>query len=167
MIIQDILQKRVSAFELENQKLKKLFSFYLHLAPTIDSRTAASIPDERLLENWNAFKATLPQNSFAFIAPNCKIETYFQKYNLLETSEVNRRKKAFVCKKMDSKETEYQCLLRHLRNAIAHSNVFLEDTGNRKYILFEDYGGPKNTRISARIFLSQTDLSLLKKQIMA
>lgn len=30
MIIQDIKQNRISPFEIEDLKLKKLFSFYLH-----------------------------------------------------------------------------------------------------------------------------------------
>ena len=62
------------------------------------------------------------------------------------------------------KETEYECILRHIRNAIAHSNVYIYQTGNRKYICFTDFN--KTGKQSAMILLSQTDLSNLKKELM-
>lgn len=166
MKIQDIKQNQISPFEIEDIKLKNLFSFYLHLAPTINSGTAVAIDDERLSKNWDNFKETFGKDNFIFLAQNCQIEKCFYKYNLLENSEVNRRRKSFVCKKENSLESEYHCILRHLRNSIAHSNVFLSNAGNRKYILFDDYN-PKSNNMTARILFSQTDLSTLKKIIMA
>ena len=49
-------------------------------------------------------------------------------------------------------------------NSIAHCNLYLSNAGNRKYILFEDYN--KSGNITARVLLSQADLSLLKREIM-
>ncbi len=166
MIIQDIKQNRISPFEINDLKLKELFSFYLHLAPTIDSGTAITIDDERLSKNWDIFKKTIIRGTFIFLSPNCQIEKYFCKYNLLDSSQVNRKQKSIICKKQNALESEYHCILRHLRNSIAHSNVFLSNAGNRKYILFEDFN-PKSKKMSARILFSQTDLSVLKKKIMA
>lgn len=86
------------------------------------------------------------------------------KYKINEEAQVNRKTKVIVCKKKDTKETEPQCLLRHLRNSIAHNNVYISNAGNRKYILFEDFN--KNRKLTARILLSQTDLTALKREIM-
>ena len=142
MKIKDIKYNIINPFEIDDVKLIRLFSFYLHTAPTIESRTATQIDEERASNNWISFK----------------------EYGLDDEAEVKRRTRAFVCKKKTSQETDYRCLLRHLRNSIAHNNVYISDVGNRKYILFEDFN--KKGNISAKILLSQNDLRILKKEIM-
>lgn len=51
MTISDILQHPVLPFEIEDVKLVKLFSFFLHSAPTIESATAISMEAARLDQN--------------------------------------------------------------------------------------------------------------------
>lgn len=167
MKIEDIKTNRILPFEIEDEKLKKIFSFYLHSAPTIESRSAAMIDTERLEKNWLEYKSTLPQDMIAFYAasyPPDKFSQCLVKYNLSDEANVNRRTKAFVCKKKEKDEQECQCLLRHLRNSIAHDNVYLSNAGNRKYILFEDFN--KSDNLTARMLLSQADLAALKRTIM-
>lgn len=84
---------------------------------------------------------------------------------------VNRKTNSVFCKKKCTgkgieSETDYQCILRHMRNSIAHGNVYLSDEGksNRKYILFEDYN--RTGTLTARILLAQTHLRNLKQGIM-
>ncbi len=160
MLISDIKESRIVPFEIEDQKLVKLFSFYLHRAPTIDSNSALFIEEKELEEKWGDFLGTFSLDQFTFISAQCQIEKYLSPYNLSDESVVSRKQKGFVCKKKASSEPDFQCFLRHIRNAIAHSNVFLFNTSRRKYILFEDYNSTK--KMSARILVSQTDLSKLK-----
>lgn len=167
MIIKDIKSNRILPFEIEDVKLVKLFSFYLHSAPTIESKTAAQIDSQRLLKNWLNFKTRYPSNVLTFFSASYSNDNFMKslvKYKINEEAQVNRKTKVIVCKKKDTKETEPQCLLRHLRNSIAHNNVYISNAGNRKYILFEDFN--KNRKLTARILLSQTDLTALKREIM-
>ena len=159
MNISELLNSPIIPFEIDDVVLQKLFSFFLHLAPTIDSKTAATIPEDRLIRNWAEYVASLKCESFVFLAPNCSIE----KHGLSSTSQISRKSKGFVCKRKDKNEAEHVCLLRHLRNSIAHNNVYLKNAGNRKYLLFEDFNQSKNQ--SARILLSQSDLKRLKNTI--
>ena len=164
MTISDLLEHRILPFENADSKLTKLFSFFLHSAPTIDSRSAAVISKERLERNWENYINTFRNDDYCFLSPNCSIEKYFEKFNLTSVAEIKRKTKAFVCKRKDSSETDYTCFLRHIRNAIAHSNVYVVNAGNRKFILFEDFN--KSKKQSSRILLSQTDLKRLKDEIM-
>ena len=164
MIIADILQNHILPFEIGDEKLKRLFSFFLHSAPTIESATAANIPINRLVNNWNTYISGYSSDSYAVIAPNCIFNNYLGKYKLDNNAVVNRKVKGFVCKKKTNSETEYESLFRHLRNSIAHNNIYMINAGNRKYLLFEDFNQSKNP--SARVLLSQTDLQKLKAEIM-
>ena len=51
MKICDIKANQILPFEIEDAKLLRLFSFYLHSAPTVESRTAANVDEQRLLSN--------------------------------------------------------------------------------------------------------------------
>lgn len=165
MTISDILKKPILPFEIDNENIKKLFSFFLHSAPTIDCTSSANISEVRLLNNWNEYCSYFKNGSYSIKSDGYKIdEKSLVKYNLCDTSIVNKNKTGFICKRKDKNETDYQSVLRHLRNSIAHNNVFLLDAGNRKFIVFDDYN--KNKKLSARLLLSQTDLQRLKKIIM-
>lgn len=164
MQISNIKANHIRPFEIDDDKLVRLFSFFLHSAPSIDSATAANIETTRLERNWNNFIADFPNTNYVIIAPNCSIEKYIDKYGLNDNATVSRRSKGFVCKRKDKNEKDYECVLRHIRNAIAHSNVYMSDTGNRKYLIFEDFN--KSKKQSSIMLLSQADLSKLKKTIM-
>ena len=164
MLICDIKANPIKPFEIGSDKLIRLFSFFLHTAPTIDSASASIIDSVRLQRNWESFISSLSNDCYVFLAPNCTIERFFEKYNLHNEANINRRSKGFICKRKIKTERDYECVLRHLRNAIAHSNVYMNDAGNRKFILFEDFN--KTKRQSSIILLSQTDLERLKKEIM-
>ena len=167
MRIRDIKSNQIFPFEIEDAKLVRLFSFYLHSAPTIESRTATQIDEQRLLNNWFIFSSKLPQDKIKFFSESYSVDLLiksFEKYGLNDDAEVRRRTKAIVCKKKEKSEFDCHCLLRHIRNSIAHNNVYISNPGNRKYILFEDFNNRGN--ISAKILLSQADLSKLKQEIM-
>lgn len=167
MTINDIKDNNIAPFEIDDIKLARLFSFFLHLAPTIDSNLASRIDEDRLLSNWNNYVPQFINGRISLYSDSYsseKLIQQFEKHGLSDEAKVRRRLKAIVCKRRDKAETDYQCVLRHLRNSIAHGNLYLSNAGNRKYILFEDYN--KRENITARILLSQADLSLLKREIM-
>lgn len=168
MKIKDIKANIIYPFEIDDEKLIKLFSFYLHKAPTIESRSATQIDKERVSNNWiNFSNNNLGKDRVRFYSSSYPVDKFvdsFKKYGLNDEAEVNRKTIALVCKKKTNEETDYRCLLRHLRNSIAHNNVYISNVGNRKYILFEDFNQKEN--ISAKILLSQNGLSTLKKEIM-
>lgn len=164
MQISDIKANHIKPFEIDDVNLIRLFSFFLHSAPTVDSATASVIAPERLEQNWEQFISELPKSNYVFLAPKCSIEQYMEKYNLHNNASVNRRSKGFVCKRKESSENDYECVLRHIRNAIAHSNVYMSNAGNRKYLLFEDFN--KSKKQSSIMLFYQADLTRLKKEIM-
>ncbi len=163
MKIKDIRNNRITPFECKDEKLISLFSFFLHNAPTISSATAMHIDADRLQNNWNNYIETAKVQNYKFLSPNCKIEKHLTENQLHDEAEVNRRSKRFVCKYKDKNETDYECILRHLRNSIAHSHVYLVHAGNRKYVMFEDFNTSGNQ--SSLILLSQSDLKKLKCEI--
>lgn len=55
MKIADILSNHIVPFETEDMKLKSLFSFFLHLAPTISSSSAGDIPKAGLARTLASF----------------------------------------------------------------------------------------------------------------
>ena len=163
MTISDILQHPVLPFEIEDVKLVKLFSFFLHSAPTIESATAISMETARLEQNWMSFITFFPKKSWLVIAPNCTFGEYLIKANLDGNAVLSRRMKGFVCKRKTKDETDCEACLRHIRNAIAHNNVFVLNAGNRKFILFDDYN--KDKKHNARLLFTQSDLQRLKSEI--
>lgn len=163
MTISELLTYKTIPFEIPSQKMEKLFSFFLHSAPTIDSRTAMKIDSNRLFKNWKDFMESSQMKPSIIYADSYKdLANSCEKNGLGENAEISRRTKGFICIRK-GKETDYECVLRHIRNSIAHNNVYYCDVGNRKFVLFEDYNrGGKHT---ARMLFTQTMLTTLKKEI--
>ena len=143
--------------------MEKLFSFFLHSAPTIDSRTAMKVDLSRLSDNWERFiKSSQLKPSIIYAESYNGLANACEKNGLGVNVEISRRTKGYICIRK-GKETDYECVLRHIRNAIAHNNVYYCDAGNRKFVLFEDYN--RGGKFTARMIFSQTILTTLKKEI--
>ena len=164
--VSDLLENRIAPFEIEDKKLIKQFSFFLHIAPRINSNISVQIDDTRLNRNWNAFVKLFDNNAYKIMEASSpkSVMDCFETPNIADSSELRRRGSGFVCRKKDKYELEAVCLLRHIRNAIAHANVYLLNAGNRKFILFEDYN--EKGKQTARILFSQTDLQNLKSYLL-
>ena len=164
--IQDLLANPITPFEINDPKLIKLFSFFLHTAPRISSNRAMPIDDIRLIANWNIFITDFETGAYHFVATTYpkSIASFYENYHLASSSELRRRARGFVCRKKDKDELDVVCLLRHIRNAIAHGNVYHLNAGNRKFILFEDFN--EKSKPTARILFSQTDLKKLKDALL-
>ena len=158
-------QEHTNPFEIDDDRLRRLFSFFMHSAPTIESSTAAVISEERLVDNWNRFISSNVFSNFKIYADRYALsEDSLDKNGLGMRQEVSRKMKVIVCKRKCKDEKDYECVLRHIRNSLAHNNVYVDNTSNRKYILLEDYNTRKN--LTSRMVLSQTILSNLKSEIM-
>lgn len=142
-------------------ELRKLFAYYEHRAPNIES-----VHSPILARNLHTqvLKKMLHDNcSFVFCAHNAGTELELQKLGLHGNS-LCARCKRFLCKRSghnskrvpEQKETDLECLLRHIRNAIAHGHVYIIHGGNYISILFEDLNNQK--KITARIICCQPDL---------
>ena len=161
MNIRDMKQEHTKPFEIDDDKLRRLFSFFMHSAPTIESSTAAVISEERLVDNWNRVISSNMFSNFKIYADSYALsEDSLDKNGLGMSQEVSRKIKSIICKRKCKDEKDYA----HIRNSLAHSNVYVVNAGNRKYILLEDYNTRK--KLTSRMVLSQTILSNLKSEIM-
>lgn len=104
MQISDIKTNHIIPFEIDDIKLTRLFSFFLHVSPTIDSNIAAMIELEGLERNWERFISEFSKDNYVFLDPNCSIEGYMERYKLHNEANVNRRSKGFICKRKDNSE---------------------------------------------------------------
>lgn len=162
MTIGDILNNPVLPFELEDEKMRKLFSYFLHSAPTIDCRSKGNIPTIGMDATWVKFleEIGIDSSEYHVYASSSISESQLQKYKLNACSTITRRTKQFIACLKGDESVEINCFLRHLRNSIAHNYVYISE-GKRKYCIFDDYNNHHNQ--TARIMLLKTDLEKLKK----
>lgn len=170
LTIEKLRENIVIPFEYKEEKLIKIFSFFLHQAPSIDSESAMTLSPDKLNNIWNLFIKSWTENNFNYMIysadskfPNESVLR--NRYNLSESSVISRRTCAFICfkKSKEPKESELETLLRHIRNAIAHGHVYIKKQSNRYFILLESYGSSKNRR--AIMLFSQAQLENLRKNI--
>ena len=163
--ISDFRNNVHAPFEYEDETIRKLFSYFLHSAPLINSVCSRSNVTERAKETmWNEFIRKWDEKGFPYkiYSENSKFptEAVLAKFGLKDDCVINKSTRALICFRKGSK-TEIETLLRHIRNAIAHASVYVLAKSNRKYILLEDL----NTNGSKRaiILFTQTDLQDLKR----
>lgn len=155
-------------FEIGNRDIEKLFSFFLHQAPTISSVHSDDVSKD---SHAQIFATMMENRHFKYqkiCAFNTRIENELSKGFLLEDN------LCFKCKRYVSKrrgprkgkrqESDLECFLRHIRNAIAHGRVYYKHSGNRIHILFEDRND--NGKLTARIICIKADLEYWKKVLM-
>ena len=147
--------------ECEIGDLRQLFAYFQYRAPNVDSIKSPMIDpryhDSILLE------ITKGWDEFHFCNQNANTEEELGKLTLNGPLLCSWCKR-FLCKRMNNpakrdssrRETDLECLLRHLRNAIAHGRVFVIHGGNFISVLFEDTNDKGN--ITARVICRQADL---------
>ncbi len=163
--ISDIRNNVHAPFEYEDEKIRLLFSYFLHSAPLINSVCSHSnVTDDEKKTMWKKFIGTWEARNFPhkIYSENSKFptEAVLAKFGLKDDCEIKRSTRALICFRK-SNETEIETLLRHIRNAIAHASVYVLVKSNRKYILLEDQNVNGSKR--AIILFTQTDLQNLKQ----
>lgn len=154
-------------------ELSQLFSYFQYRAPNIDSMQSPLIDNEDSLDDLlqNIIKRV---KDYKFCEQNADINCELKKIALYG-EHICPKCKRFLCKRMNQKakrrpgkkEHDLECFLRHIRNSIAHGNVFVMYKKTYISIIFEDLNEKKNT--TARIACCQADLkkwrSLLNKAV--
>lgn len=161
-VMHSITDTRIAPFEDVSRKMQKLFSYFLHLAPDITSYLSKTIPVQKHDE---IFARMFDGRHFKyqhFCASNKNIGKEFAKAHL-NGEDLCYKCKRYVCKKRrpEFKESDLDCFLRHIRNAIAHGRVSYVHAGNRIHVVFEDENTTRN--LSARIICTKADLEHWKK----
>ncbi len=163
--IQSLESILISPFEDGTAETKKLFSYFLYNAPNIESVHSKQIPD---IMHSTIFERMVDGRYFKyqkFCWANAVIENELCR-GCLDGNAFCLKCKRFVCKKKKTEkgrrsETNLECFLRHIRNAIAHGRVYFYHTGNRVQIVFEDTNASR--KLSARIVCIKADLEHWKK----
>lgn len=147
------------------KEMPKLFSFFLHNAPNIESAHSKYISDKI---HPSIFDRMLEKRDFKykkFCSANAVIDDELSK-GCLDGDAICLKCKRFVCKrkgvrKGSKAETELECFLRHIRNSIAHGRVYVCRINRKIHIIFEDINTSK--KLSARIVCIKADLEHWKK----
>lgn len=152
-------------FESPTLEVRKLFSYFLHIAPNIESAHSKIIPSEKHDEIFERMMNNRHFKYKRFCSANAVIEQEFCECNLNDVN-ICLKCKRFVCKrrkqtKAKKQETDLNCFLRHIRNSIAHGRVYYCHAGNRIHIVFEDENS--TGKLSARIVCIKADLEHLKQ----
>lgn len=79
----------------------------------------------------------------------------------LEENEIDFEIPRMLCKR-NKNESELQALLRHIRNAFAHGNVFIWRKRKGNFVFLVDYDDDKKKKMSAKILVSQMILERWK-----
>lgn len=144
--------KAVNVF---NCKQTPLYCFFQLQAPSIDSFQSISNNPEsysrtltKMLKKWN-------EENACFINPQARINKRLKNLDMLHTESIKCKGMRFVVRRKNPKENNLACLLRHMRNSIAHGRVFTKEVGGVEYILFDDTVGDTCT---ARIICTEKEL---------
>ncbi len=161
----NIVQILTPPFEEVPADTQRLFSYFLHMAPDISSVHSSKIPE---ILHTELFRRMMENRHFhyeKFCCSNAPIQKELDQ-GFLSGDALCLKCKRYVCKKSKGRqglpaESDLDCFLRHIRNAIAHGRVYYLHAGNRVRIIFEDINESKN--ISARIVCIKADLEHWKK----
>ena len=159
----NINQYRIIPFE-DNTFLNVIFSYFLYKAPSISSSFSEEIDfnDDKLFKefiNINRFK------SIIFIKKNSK-KVYIE-HDLSGDYICMRCMRMIITRSINYEdhqlESYLECVLRHIRNSIAHGLVYYMFENKRHYLMFEDVNLSGN--ISARIIVNRQTLINLKSKL--
>ena len=146
----------------KNSDINLLLQYFLYYAPTIDSRLSVVEIEKNLM--GSCLELMLRDRHFTgrFINSNSK---FTKEDDFTIGNEICLKCKRYICRRKDLKanESDFECFLRHIRNSIAHGNVFSLNQNKNKVYVFDDYN--KNGNLSSRIICLQADLESWKKTI--
>lgn len=149
----------VVPFDTEDKILLMCFSFFLHKAPLICSEHSPDLPIDQQDDVWKRMFENRGFEVQDICAHNKKTEQRLSSA-VLSGNRLCLACKRFVCKRKKgdkgTRETDLACLLRHLRNSIAHGHVHCCPQSNKIMLLFEDYN--ERNHLSARIVCYRADL---------
>lgn len=163
-------QHAVNPITCEIGDLKRLLGFFQYESPNTSSYVCGYLPQEEHEELLKEMLVSWKKENYLFIPSNAKIHEInncLEEKNLMGINLCSYCKR-FVCRRKPKdrsgyRETDFECLMRHLRNALAHGRFFVIHGGNHISLLFDDRNEKGN--ITARIICNQADLKKWKKII--
>ena len=151
-------------FETNPNKLNGILNFFLYRAPSIKSSLAIYKTKSTCIDNFASFLKSENVESL-FIGQSAKISKSLTKLSL-GGNHFCIKCSRFVCKRKNPvngiPEEDYEALLRHIRNAIAHGNVFAFFEKNNTYLVFDDYSSSDKSSLTARVVLTKAQMERLK-----
>lgn len=138
------------------KKYLKYFEYFLYYAPNVAHKKVKinEAKWEKIYLSFVELDNRLKNNSKVY-ARQAKDRDYYSEKGIAGNSF------CFECQRMvfsrQNKEDSLSALLRHLRNSLAHGNLYCKEINKQKMFLFEDL---EKSVITARIMLSG---ELLKK----
>ena len=134
------------------KNISDLLFFFQYLSPNISSNLSLKINKKQsekilalMLSNWK-------EKEYKFI-DNLEEDTI----GILNLENIYSKCKRIVCVK-NKTESNFTCLMRHIRNSIAHGRIYIIKNNTYYKLLFEDFD--RNSEISARIIINH---AILKK----
>lgn len=145
--------------EIEDDELRQLIGYFQYRAPGISSEQSFTIPESDHQKAFDELFENRKYEAKEFYQSNKTIKRHIIN-NHLDGNSVCVKCKRFVCRLNDGDETKLNCLLRHIRNSIAHGRIhFMNDKGC--YLCFEDINQKGST--TARIMCNKEDLKVWRK----
>lgn len=103
---------------------------------------------------------------FKIIGQSAKISKHLTVLNLTG-NHICLKCSRFVAKKKNPRdgvvEEDFEVFLRHMRNSIAHGNVYGRFEKNQTYLVFDDYSVDNEQALTARIVVSKAQLERLQR----
>lgn len=160
-------EKAINPQAIDIGDLRQLFGYFQYRAPNTTSYQSETLSESYHTDLFNEMMKSWKKENISIIPFNTTYDNESPKFALNGNSICSYCKR-FVCKRNKPKnniqETDFNCIVRHLRNSLAHGRVFVVHGGNSIKIMFEDYDS-KNKTISGRIICNQSDLKKWRKLI--
>lgn len=155
-------------YETNPKRLTSVFVFYQYKAPSISSSLSKPKPKGKCIEVFSEFIKNENIES-KVIGQSAKISKALSPMNI-NGNHICFKCSRFVCKRKNPqdgvKEEDYESFFRHLRNSIAHGNVYCLITNNNTYLVFDDYSSSDKNALTARIVITKAQLERLKNNIL-
>lgn len=157
-----ISQFLISPLEAGIPDFRRIVEFYEYKAPMIDCVHS----EGRNYTNESQQAALKQMLAESKMTKNAKFLKRIQK-NSMELMALESDCLCLKCPRMLCRigqgETEFACVLRHLRNGFAHGRTYIKRTKNQTYIMIEDFD--TSHRCSARMIITKAILDRWRKLI--
>ena len=141
--------------------LTSLLGFFQIEAPCISSFQSYKLDESKYCK---VLRKMISGKAFLFINPQARIDKRLTSFNMCD-GKIKCVGIRGLLKKQNKDENELVCLLRHIRNSVAHGRVFAKSVGGVMYILLDDTR--PDGKFSARIIVTKNYLKTWKKIIIA
>lgn len=151
----------IVAAEYKKENLRYLLSYFHSRVPDISAATSKKLPRKYHKKLWAEIEQAVPNSNLTFVLTDLDYQKGIKDFGLCEQRICPKRTRS-VCIKPKT-TSEFDCFVRHIRNAIAHTSVYgVEEKRpngqSTTYFLFVDIDAHNNNMETARIVCKGSDL---------